>query len=188
MIILEGPDGAGKTTLCEKLQDEFGLVVGIRGTKDRTQLYKYTVTDTFRAIRGCFEFGTPPVLWDRLYYSELVYYLYRPVTEDSESRLCQFNGPQRAFVERTIEAVQCPVILCLPPEEVVLANVLQEDRQEMEGIKENITKIYHRYEKLWLSLIFPPQVTSYDYTKPDAERGVFETVSHYLLTHKERAA
>jgi len=180
MIILEGPDGAGKTTLVKHLQEDFGLAVGLRGTEDRTKLYEVTVSDTFRAIRGAFEFGSPPLLWDRLYYSELVYYRYT-------TGKCAFNHAQQKLIRHVIQAIGCPVILCLPPLEVVVNCVLEDDRDEMEGVKTNIHAIYHAYEHMDLGNVLPVQTLVYDYTK-DPREIVTTYIENYLAIRQRRAA
>lgn len=182
MIIVEGPDGAGKTTLVKQLQDEYGLEVGLRGTEDRTKLYEVTVSDTFRAIRGAFEFSAPPLLWDRLYYSELVYYRYT-------TGKCQFNHAQQGVIRAVIQAIECPVILCLPPEKVVVSCVMDDDRQEMEGVKTNIRAIYHVYEVMaGPHGSLPPQTLTYDYTKDGSLELVRTYIENYLAIRQRRAA
>lgn len=178
MIIIEGPDGAGKTTLVKQLQEEYGFDVGERGTEDRTKLYLYTVRDTHKAVRGAVNPYAPPLIWDRLFYSELVYYPYT-------TGKCRFNQEQINYFTRMIDALRCPVVLCLPPEHLVVESVEDPDRQEMDGVKENIRTIYHGYEQLYRDLIFPDHTFWYDYTR-DAFTQLKQYIDPYLTERQER--
>lgn len=50
MVIVEGCDGTGKTTLVEALSVDLGLRVGQRATRNRDELYKVTRQDTYTAL------------------------------------------------------------------------------------------------------------------------------------------
>lgn len=176
MIIIEGPDGAGKTTLVNRLAESLDLKVGKRGTADRDRLYEVTVQDTFRALQGAVQ-GYPPILWDRLYYSELVYHPYTTGT-------CAFSARQQVYIEHMIDAMNVPVVLCMPPEKVVIENVLRDDRHEMKNVKDNIKAIYHGYEVLYRQGRFPGGVFLYDYTR-DKLGPLCARLSLYINIKKE---
>lgn len=162
MIVVEGPDGAGKTTLVRKLQEEFGLTEGARGTSNRKLLYTVTVPDTMRALADAV-YGRreyPTQVWDRLYYSELVY-------ADIVGRPIEFTDAQQSHVQSIVGALHCPVILCLPPLNTVIANVLATKDDQMSGVVENTRTIYHRYEQLFQDDVFPENTLLYDYTRQD---------------------
>lgn len=179
MIIVEGPDGAGKTTLVNELQESFGLQVGQRGTKDRDLLWTVTRPDTYKALAEAIRGDQPPVIWDRLYYSELVYH-------DITGRHCQFSESEQFFIEQVIEAIYPPVIVCLPLWETVRANVAKD--HQMEGVVDNALKIYRRYE----SLKFHGNVIYYSYTRarPNRKWRSLDTIktiiSHYIDTRSYR--
>lgn len=176
MIVIEGPDGAGKTTLVKELQEHFQLSVGERGTKNRDELYKVTVPDTFRAFAGAF--AGPATLWDRLYFSELVYHPYT-------TGKCAFSKMQQDFFERMFTAVGAPVILCMPPEQVVVDIVQKPDRHEMLGVELNIRHIYREYEHLMRMGHFPPQTHVYDFTRSGDLAETMFIVDDYINRKKE---
>lgn len=180
MIIVEGPDGAGKTTLIKELCDHYGFEVGKRGTDNRDLLYTVTVPDTFRALRGALEGWGPgsralPTIWDRLYFSDLV---YAPI----QDRNVAFNHEERRVIESTIRDLGIPVIKCYPPWETVLEN--EAGTHQMEGVHENLERIYRSYE----FMIRVPHFT-YDYTVDDGPtcgRHLFPYIDEYLRRRKQR--
>lgn len=172
MIIVEGPDGAGKSTLIRKLlTDVPELNLGARATANRDLLYTVTRPDTYRAIRDGVDPYAPVYIWDRLYYSELVYC-------SVQRRECQFNATEQVFFHRMIEGIHAPFILCLPEYQVVLDNVAGE-RHDMPGVKEGINFIYSRYNEMWHEGSFPDHVMLYDYTAEEYDQ-VLEDVQDYI--------
>jgi hypothetical protein len=187
VIIVEGPDGAGKSTLVSQLCEHFDLKQGERGTTDRSRLYEVTVPDTFNALCQAVEGRQPAKIWDRLYYSELVY-------ADLVGRPVEFNAAQQVHIQTMIEALRCPIILCMPPLGVIRANVANEARSQMKGVRENIDQIYDRYLDLFQGQHLPDHTILYDYTYDAArQRGALQfeaikdEVEDYLENRKERA-
>ena len=180
MVIVEGPDGAGKTTLVNRLLEEFPsrLHLGERGTKDRTKLYTVTVPDTFRALQWGVNLERPTTfLWDRLFYSE---FIYAPL--GMPPREPMFNMYQRTHISRVIEAIHAPVIVCLPPLETVLDN-MAEEREQMEGVRERIEEIYTGYQSMLEDDWFPESTILYDYTNFDADdqmAAILQEVQDYI--------
>lgn len=160
MIIVEGPDGAGKTTLVRYLVDELGVAVGERGVGDRDRLWEVTRADTYRAMRYELsprfdaDMSVTAKIWDRLFWSELV---YAPATD----RRIEFREEDITFIKNVLAAMRTPTIWCMPPLPVVQANVERE--KQMAGVLENIEDIYRRYHKL-VQLNFAPGWVQYDYT------------------------
>lgn len=171
MIILEGPDGAGKTTLKESLQTRYGFDEGIRGTADRSKLYTVTVHDTFYALR-CALGNLPPVIWDRLYFSELVY-------ANIVGRPIEFSNTQSRIVRGTLKVLDVPIIYCRPPGSTIKRNA-QKDEQ-MDGVLDNLDKIIQDYDRVMLDT----NALHYDYTIHDPKR-VYDYIDKYLDERNQR--
>ena len=185
MIVVEGPDGAGKTTLVERLCEMYGMVVGERGTKDRDLLWTVTVHDTMRALGLAVTGHRTPLIWDRLYYSDFV---YAPL--GTTPRPVAFNASQQAHVDKVIEALRCPVIVCLPPKNVVMENTASE-RHQMPGVKERIETIYDEYHRMTYRpgdarKAFPEHRVVYDYTLEVLEHPILDEIEDYLDERQER--
>ena len=181
MIIVEGPDGAGKSTLVEELSHEFDLEVGERATSDRNKLYTVTRQDTYTALSHSVLGHGKPQIWDRLFFSEMV---YAPVI----GRDCEFTHEEKVFVNRVLRATGCPVILCMPPWAVVQANV--KGTFQMEGVHQNLEAIYAAYRTVCGDL---PSLSWFDYTGEQSDAGYVsrERISgicdHYLDKRKVRS-
>lgn len=194
MVIVEGPDGAGKTTLVRKLMaDVPELRIGERGTKDRKLLYTVTVPDTYRALEHAVRgkgwqtdhgVGPDPVyIWDRLFYSE---FAYAPL--GMPPREPMFNLSQKVHIRRIIEALRCPVILCLPPLLDVKRNVLVEE--QMPGVLDKVEQIYNEYQAMLEDGHLPQQTIVYDYTREDHRERymlILAIIYTYIKMRRERA-
>ena len=181
MIILEGPDGAGKSTLARHIMSQYGLCEFERGTKDRSKLYTVTRSDTYRALGAAASGAEPVRVADRLYYSDLV---YAPAT----GRPCEFSPIEQGFIERVINAINCPVIVCMPPIGVARANALKDD--QMDGVNDNFGTIYAGYAALLEAERFPEHALVYDYTQDtDGQEGleVQNYIDEYLMERRHRS-
>lgn len=187
MILVEGPDGAGKTTLVNQLALSYGLPIGARGTSNRDLLWTVTVPDTFRALKECVGGKGAPVIWDRLYYSDFV---YAPLW--ATPRDVAFNASQQSFIDRIIEAARFPIIVCLPRRQTVLQNIRGE-RHQMPGVVERAEAIYDEYRNMYKGeglKPFPDHRIRYDYdTEEDSDYGldhVKKEIKDYLEEREER--
>lgn len=142
MIILEGPDGAGKSTLLGKLEmglAEYGIHAGVHaGTPNRDRMWETTVPRTYDAIAADLNPDNPPLVWDRLFYSELV---YSPVMKRPNA-----FGTRSNYVHRLIAYTQSPVIFCMPPFDIVQQNVFQTEQHDW--VTDNVEAIYKRYQQI----------------------------------------
>lgn len=180
MIIIEGSDGAGKTTLVNKLAEELGLEIGQRATSDRDKLYTVTRQDTYRALAHAVEGHKAPYIWDRLFYSEMI---YAPVV----GRQMEFTLGEQTWVRRVLAAIGIPVVVCRPPLEVVKENTSR--THQMDLVADNIDAIYRSYTGAFIG---HPHVMWFDYTNT-YDMGEYHTyselverLSHYIRSRGER--
>lgn len=142
MIIIEGPDGGGKTTLLKRLEvglAEYGIHQGVHaGTPNRDRMWETTVERTYDAIGRDLNPNYPPLVWDRLFYSELV---YAPIM----GRRNAF-GLRSNYVHRLIAYTQSPVIFCMPPIKEVMENVAK--TKQHSWVAGNEEKIWNRYHNI----------------------------------------
>lgn len=183
MIIVEGPDGAGKSTLVKEILHKYPeFKEGERGTTDRSKLYTVTVEDTFRAIDLALRARKQLSLrvWDRLFFSERIYY-------SLTGRENQFSPGQEVFIGHVLEAMRCPIFLCLPPYEAVYENA--QVHKQMQGVTEHLEEIYIGYSTMYWDM--PNQTMLYDYTQTNREaiwdiRSVFAVIDNYLEEREHR--
>lgn len=171
MIIVEGPDGAGKSTLVRWVCETYGLEEGQRGEKNRDLIYRTTRADTFSAIHNMFSAVEPPLVWDRLGpWSDPIY--------------APLMGRDTAFTPREIKAIRAmryflhvPIILCLPPLSVVRANV--EGSHQIKAATDHIDVIYRAYRDGMIYTLL------HDYTQDNID-PVAGLIESYLHNRKER--
>lgn len=139
IVIVEGPDGSGKSTAAENLEGfetvHFGPV------DDPFREYM----DALKAARG------RDVVFDRIWPSEVV---YGDVLRDG-SRLDE--GHLR-ILRREALSQGVVMVKCLPPEGAVIQNV--EGSEQMDGVDWNVSDIYDAYVEYQTPF---PTIT-YDYT------------------------
>jgi hypothetical protein len=107
VVILEGPDGCGKTTLAAHLVEQFGFEYRHEGPPpldcDRLHYYGNLLLEAHK--------GTKPVVFDRFHLGEVV---YGPIKR-YEDKL-GYSGMW--LMQRLIEATGTRLFVCLPPYEV----------------------------------------------------------------------
>jgi hypothetical protein len=159
LVIVEGCDGSGKTTLVKHICKQWGFSQGERGTKDRDKLYEVTRKDTHKALALAVEATREPKVWDRLFYSDFV---YAPI----QRRPIAFQEPEASIIQAVIEAIAPPLIVCCPPLPVCEANAAKE--HQMEGVNKNLRRIWERYIQMFaheeFALMGRTGALWYDYT------------------------
>ena len=182
MIIVEGCDGSGKTTLVTKLHEKYGLPIAKR-VKDRDRLREFTIPDTFRAMARAARSTDPvPYIYDRLFFSEMV---YSPIIRGEDA---QFNIAQIGFVTRFLEAGRFPIILCCPEWEVVEAN-LNAGGHQLDGVMEKAFEIHQAYFRMFMRVQenYPGMfMVAYDYTDSESAYEVEQAVESFLANYNAR--
>lgn len=173
MIIVEGPDGAGKTTLCKAISAEFHLelVAPQRGGEAPIVPVRNRV---YRALGKAVQGRHPAKVYDRLFFSELVY------GEVLRGQIA-FSAFEQNYVNRMLVGLRCPVIMCLPSKQTCRENLTK--NKQMEGVEENFDAIYEAYELVnqlrSVSMI-------HDYTFSRSENKVLHFINNYLVDRKQR--
>lgn len=128
-IIIEGPDGAGKSTLAKSLADALDL-----------NILKMTANGGQSVPEYLQKLACDGVIIDRCWVSEQVYSdLFgrepRIDNDDAEelSEFCVLNG--------------IPIIVLLPPLHVVISRLNERGDEYADVVCPNIVEIYKRYQK-----------------------------------------
>ena len=172
MIILEGPDGSGKSTLVDRLVKEFDLPLAPRACTSEggpvTNLSGWTEMDLSHRLR----LGKPS-LHDR--YPLISEMVYGPICRGRVA--VHFDNPMwysRQMAKLSRVAV---VVWCLPSATRVRNNV-QGGPKHMSGVAENIDKIYGGYvamRAMWPRLMNLSPIecqVSWDYAEDDFDHLV----------------
>jgi hypothetical protein len=152
VVILEGPDGAGKTTLANVLKDRFGYQYHHEGPPPPEVnpliyygqiLYDYTHGDT-------------PVVFDRLHAGELV---YGPILRGKTT--LTLEGIK--LMNRVRSAYAIHLVFCMPGRDVAYAN-WRKRKGELFTDSTKFFDVYAAYEKMIQNPLFAHSGV-WDYTK-----------------------
>lgn len=109
IIIIEGPDGSGKTTLANQLSRQTGYKI-IHRTRPKTEEEKAIMMDEYLGIIRSRE----NIIFDRSWYSEMV---YGPVMRDASV----ISYSQMYDLERRLMKVGAMIIYCTDAKPVLWA-------------------------------------------------------------------
>lgn len=178
MVILEGCDGTGKTTLAERLSGDLGLRIGLRGTQNRDDLWKVTKGDTYKALAHAVEGYHLPFIWDRLGpFSD-------PIYAKVLGREDAFNVEELRHCFEIIKVLRCPVIVCHVPLDVAYENAMI--GSQMRGVLPNFEQIHALYERMRDLVLEWGHGYVYDYRVPSAYEDIKQHIETYLARRRQR--
>lgn len=167
IIIVEGMDGTGKTTLVQQLAHRLEIqprkLVGSLGPGDdyRLVLVNRTRSEITELETASAKGESIKRLYDRFpIISEAVY------GSTLRGHNC-FGGLYYPFRSRLL-ALKTVIIYCRPDREVIRANVQQ--GPQMDGVLEHFGELLHAYDKLFVELMESPvnsYITVFDYTRDE---------------------
>jgi len=178
MLILEGPDGGGKTTLAHKLSEDLGLPLHKRASDSVTgpvvDLYAWTVDDLTTWHQQ------PLAIYDR--HPLTSEHIYGPAVRGNTRPGFELGNPDISYMRRYLRK-HAVVIICLPPFGVVQENVASEIEQ-MPGVVENIEHIYECYRMMLHVWPMDSQIARYDYTANENDVTAYQSILAACLHHK----
>lgn len=167
MVIVEGPDGSGKSTLISKLGYERRRLRALRAGRGADGANKEGWGNNLPALQaydqqiqsalaeeqfnppGSDAYGTR-IAFDRFHLSEVV---YGPMLRGHQ----EIDLETLVALNHVIRMAQVPVILCLPPLERTIENVYQEDRHVPSyQTRQFLVDAYHAFERLtpWATIVY----------------------------------
>lgn len=183
MIIVEGPDGAGKTTLINQLVERYGLEVAPRvvspDTKDLVDLKVW--------VDKNLDDGFQWKLFDR--HRLISEFCYGPTLRQEQRPGFLDMDWVHFSLWRLYTKVQPLIIYCLPPFETVHENIHRADTDNS-ALYGHSQQIYAAYlERSTMDqLVLPGKVLVWDYTRDYMlEDNPLSFFDYYMNRAKERA-
>lgn len=159
IIVVEGPDGAGKTTLINELFPTWNQVHrGPLANPFKTYVEDICYVDKLQV----------PLVLDRFFYSELV---YGPLVRAGS----KLTWAHCRMLERLLLAHEVVVVFALPPFETCQANYLKNHENEYMTDKTKFLQLYNGYKKLieqHQHTLARVPVFVYDYTTMALDEGL----------------
>ena len=166
-IIIEGPDGAGKTTLAKRVAEHYGLEyrrppLDLLSSSEgpRVGLAEWWDAELARAPSDL-----ATTVYDRCFYiSDPIYQQAQPHRELILSPHSLAQGIMKLW------NVEPYIIFCLTDFNAVLRNVRQAGRSHLDITAEELCKVWNQYwayYAMWQSSLFE-QVRKYDYEEEGA--------------------
>jgi len=173
MIVIEGPDGAGKTTLIQDIKAVFGLEPEPRAVSHDAE----PLVDLVEWVEQELRRGQGWRLYDRFALISAPNYCMLPDPTFQGLMLDQF---WLKMMWHRFRAMDPLVICCLPPKHVVWQNVMGSEDNLV--VREHIHEIWCHYHSMaammnWLV---------WDYTQPSNRGIMMNNIQHFQYVVQER--
>lgn len=182
MIIVEGPDGSGKTILIKDVVKRLQLWVGTLSVKEPVKI----VHSPGPLEEGLFEWAAnalllvkEPVVFDRFpYFSDIV---YGPTLR--KRTLMTATGYQQ--LKTRLQELHPLVVYCRPP----MSTITEASKvwKQMNGVSENLKKIVNNYDHQLLYWMSDFRVFHYDFTQPENKKLLMIVIDEYVRQDYGRA-
>lgn len=150
IIIIEGPDGAGKTTLANKIHQQTGYML-LHRSQPKSEEEKAKMMDEYLDViksgKNC--------IMDRCWYSEMV---YGPVMRDA----AVISYPQMYTLERQVARTGGMIIHCTGSLQTLWKRCLSRGEDYIVD-KATFTRIYNGYETIMNEVPHIIPVVTYEY-------------------------
>jgi thymidylate kinase len=151
LIILEGPDCAGKTTLARELvkfgfdATHFGADLTLTGA-DMTKTYLYHLSKLYKCVQNGHTIHHPHhVVFDRCWISEIVYGpIYRGVS--------RFSHEQVGLLYAAAELADPVIVYCRPKTETMIKSFNARIEEEMLDNAEQLQQAINKYDTIFADL------------------------------------
>ena len=148
IIILEGPDGGGKTTLAQQLAKQTGYPIIHRSQPKTEEEKKLMMGEYLQAI------ATNNAIFDRCWYSEMA---YGPVMRDSSV----IGYPAMYELERKLARKGAIIIHCTGPEPTLWSRCTKRGEDYITS-RDDFKAIYNNYNDIMNAPHYIP-VVKYEY-------------------------
>ncbi len=165
IVIVEGGDNTGKTTLIKRLVECYPILVPIKSPGPNDDLARWIMKELVERRHDRLR------IYDRFFLSE---FIYGPIIR---GKIC-YASMHEELIWGVLKQIKPLVILCTIPIEV--ARMGFGTREQMDGVYEKLDEILQGYNEL------PQVLTSYGipYTRYDYTiNGSYEKVRHEVFLH-----
>ena len=149
IIILEGPDGSGKTTLAQQLARQTGYPILHRTQPKTEEEKKLMLGEYLQTINSC-----KNMIFDRCWYSEMA---YGPVMRDDSV----ISYPEMYALERMLAKGGAVIIHCTGPEPTLWKRCTRRGEEYITS-RDNFKAIYDNYNEIMSVPHYVP-VLKYEY-------------------------
>lgn len=149
ILIIEGPDGSGKTTLAQQLSRQTGYPIVHRSQPKTEEEKKLMMGEYLQSIKN-----GKNVIFDRCWYSEMA---YGPVMRDDSV----ITYPQMYELERQLAKAGALIIYCTGQEPALWMRCTRRG-EEYITCRDNFKAIYKNYEDIMNAPHYVP-VVRYEY-------------------------